>query len=162
VGRLLAIYVPVIALAIAANIGLPLGGSLACVGGGLFLWTLLEYGIHRFAFHGFLPHYQHHEAPKDPVYIVSPLWLSGGTSLLLWVALRLGTGSWERGGLTLAAIISGYLLYEAVHLRIHSNHAGGRLLTALRKRHYYHHFADERFHYGVTTSIWDRVFGSLP
>ena len=160
--RLLAIYVPVIAAAIAANAGLPWRGSLASIAAGLFLWTLLEYGIHRFAFHGFLPHYQHHEDPKDTKYIVSPLWLSGGTSLLLWVAMRIPAGSWARSGLTLAAIVSGYLIYEAVHLRIHANEAGGPLLTALRKRHYYHHFADERFCYGVTTSVWVRVFGSLP
>jgi hypothetical protein len=138
VRRLLAIYVPVIAAAIVANAGLPWRGSLASIAAGLFLWTLLEYGIHRFAFHGFLPHYQHHEDPKDTKYIVSPIWLSGGTSLLLWVAIRIPAGSWARSGLTLAAIISGYLIYEAVH------------------------FADERFCYGVTTSVWDRVFGSLP
>jgi dihydroceramide fatty acyl 2-hydroxylase len=161
-GRLLLVYTPVIAAAIAANIGLPLGGSLLAIGAGLFLWTLLEYGIHRFAFHGFLPHYQHHEDPKDTKYIVSPLWLSGGTSLALWVVMRIPAGSWARSGLTLAAIIAGYLAYEAVHLRIHSNVPGGPLLRALRKRHYYHHFADERYCYGVTTPVWDRVFGSQP
>ncbi|HEX3876046.1 MAG TPA: sterol desaturase family protein [Bryobacteraceae bacterium] len=161
-GRLLTVYIPVIAAAIVANIGLPLQGSLIAVAAGLFLWTLLEYGIHRFAFHGFLPHYQHHEDPKDPKYIASPLWLSGGTSLLLWALMRIPAGSWARSSLTQAAIISGYLFYEWLHLRIHANEAGGPLLTELRKRHYYHHFADERFHYGVTTNVWDRVFRSLP
>jgi dihydroceramide fatty acyl 2-hydroxylase len=160
--RLLAIYAPVIAVAIGANIGLPLMGSLIAVGSGLFLWTLLEYAIHRFAFHGFLPHYQHHDTPKDPQYIVSPLWLSGGTSLLLWAAMRIPAGSWARSGLTLAAIIAGYLVYEAVHLLIHANEAGGPWLRELRKRRYYHHFADERYCYGVTTPVWDRVFGSQP
>lgn len=161
-GRLLAVYAPVIAAAIWANAQLPLAGSLVCVAVGLFLWTLLEYGIHRYAFHGFLPHSEHHESPKDPKFIVSPLWLSGGTSVLLWVIIRVPAGSWARSGLVLAAIISGYLLYEAVHLRIHANEAGGRVLTELRKRHYYHHFADDHFCYGVLTSLWDRVFGSLP
>jgi sterol desaturase/sphingolipid hydroxylase (fatty acid hydroxylase superfamily) len=162
VGRLLVVYTPVIAAAVAANIGLPLGGSLLAIAAGLVMWTLLEYGIHRFAFHGFLPHYQHHEDPRDVKYIVSPLWLSGGTSLALWAVIRVPSGSWARSGLTLAAIIAGYLVYEAVHLRIHSNARGGSLLRELRKRHYYHHFADERYCYGVTTPVWDRVFGSQP
>ena len=144
VGRLLAVYIPVIAAAIIANLGLPLAGSAAAIGAGLFLWTLLEYGIHRFAFHGFLPHYQHHEDPNDTQYITSPLWLSGGTSLLLWALLRIPAGSWARAGLVQAAIISGYLFYEWLHLRIHANRSGGRLMAALRKRHYYHHFADEQ------------------
>jgi sterol desaturase/sphingolipid hydroxylase (fatty acid hydroxylase superfamily) len=159
---LLAVYIPVIAIAVAANIGLPLLGSLTAVAAGLALWTLLEYGIHRFAFHGFLPHYQHHDDPKDLKYIVSPLWLSGGTSLLLFALLRIPAGSWARSGLTLAAIIAGYLFYEGLHVRIHANEAGGPWLRELRKRHYYHHFADERYCYGVTTPIWDHVFGSYP
>ena len=108
--------------------GCRLAGSLLAIAAGLFLWTLLEYGIHRFAFHGFLPHYQHHDDPKDPKYIVSPLWLSCGTSALLWVLMRIPAGSWARSGLVLAGIISGYLVYEAVHLRIHANAAGGPLL----------------------------------
>jgi sterol desaturase/sphingolipid hydroxylase (fatty acid hydroxylase superfamily) len=162
VGRLHAIYGPVIALAIAANAGLPLAGSLGCTAAGLALWTLLEYGIHRYAFHGFMPHSDHHEEPKDVKYIIAPIWLSGGTSLALWVLIRIPAGSWARSGLTVAAIIAGYLAYEAVHLRIHSDAAGGKWLTMLRKRHYFHHFADERFCYGVTSPLWDRVFGSLP
>jgi dihydroceramide fatty acyl 2-hydroxylase len=162
VARLLVVYAPVIAAAIAANIGLPLQGSLMAIASGLILWTLLEYAIHRFAFHGFLPHYQHHEDPRNEKYIVSPLWLSGGTSLALWVVMRIPAGSWARSGLTLAAIITGYLAYEGVHLRIHSNAPGGPLLRTLRKRHYYHHFGDERYCYGVTTPVWDRVFGSQP
>ncbi len=160
--RLLLIYGPVIAAAVAVNVGLPLSGSLASVAAGLALWTLLEYGIHRFAFHGFLPHWQHHEEPRDPKYIVAPLLLSGGTSAALFLLLRLATGDWARAALTVAAIIAGYLVYEAVHLRIHSDAAGGRLLRALRKQHYYHHFADDRYCYGVTSPVWDRVFGSQP
>jgi sterol desaturase/sphingolipid hydroxylase (fatty acid hydroxylase superfamily) len=160
--RLLAIFGPAIAAALFANARLPLAGSVLYFTGGLFLWTLLEYGIHRFAFHGFLPHFQHHDDPKDTKYITSPLWLSCGTSAMLWVIWRIPTGSWARSALVLAGIISGYLAYEAVHLKIHANEAGGPLLRKLRKRHYYHHFANDHFHYGVTSSVWDRVFGSLP
>jgi dihydroceramide fatty acyl 2-hydroxylase len=160
--RLLAIFGPVIVAAWLVNVPLPLSGTLTFFLAGLCLWTLLEYGIHRFAFHGFLPHYQHHDDPKDPKYIVSPLWLSCGTSALLWVLLRVPTGSWARSAMVLAGIISGYLLYEAVHLRIHANEAGGPVIRKLRKRHYVHHFANDQLHYGVTTSLWDRVFGSLP
>jgi 4-hydroxysphinganine ceramide fatty acyl 2-hydroxylase len=160
--RLLCIFGPVIAAAVLVNARLPLLGSVLFYAAGLFLWTLLEYGIHRFAFHGFLPHWEHHEAPKDPKYIHSPLWLSCGTSALLWIIGRIPTGSWARSGLLLAGIISGYLAYEALHVKIHANEAGGPRLRELRKRHYFHHFADDHFHYGVTTLVWDRVFGSLP
>ncbi len=160
--RLLAIYIPVIAASAVANAHLPAGGFIACFISGLLAWTFLEYGIHRFAFHGFLPHWQHHELPTDPKYILAPLWLSAGTSLLLWALISLSLGSWARGGLVLAGIIAGYLCYEGVHIRIHSKAPGGPILRAMRKRHYYHHFADDHFCYGVVTPFWDRVFGSFP
>jgi sterol desaturase/sphingolipid hydroxylase (fatty acid hydroxylase superfamily) len=36
------------------------------------------------------------------------------------------------------------------------------MLTALRRRHYYHHFADDTKCYGVVTPFWDRIFRTLP
>jgi len=62
----------------------------------------------------------------------------------------------------IAGVMAGYLAYELVHLRIHSNAAGGPVLRALRRYHYYHHFADDHVCYGVTTPVWDAVFASLP
>lgn len=125
---------------------------------GLLLWTLVEYLIHRFAFHGFAPHYRHHADPTDPRYIVAPLWLSLAGAAAVWILAAIATGSWSRAALVVAGLLSGYLAYELVHLRIHSADPGGSLLRALRRYHYYHHFADEHACYGVTSPVWDRVF----
>ena len=134
---------------------------LLCFAFGLLLWTGLEYLLHRFAFHGFAPHYQHHAQPSDRSYILAPLQLSIPVAGSLWIFFALLAGLAESGWI-LAGVIAGYLAYEAVHIWIHSSRTGGPFLRVLRKHHFYHHFADETVCYGVTSSLWDRVFDSLP
>ncbi len=128
---------------------------------GLLVWTNLEYLMHRLAFHGFAPHSQHHAAPADPAYILAPLWLSLPAAAALFALVSLAA-SWARGAAFACGVMAGYLAYEAVHLRIHSDAAGGTLLRALRRHHFYHHFASDRVCFGVTSPVWDAVFGSLP
>jgi sterol desaturase/sphingolipid hydroxylase (fatty acid hydroxylase superfamily) len=129
---------------------------------GLVAWTLLEYLIHRLAFHGFAPHWQHHASPTDSEYTLAPVSLSGSATAALFVVMRLVAGSWMASASITAGVMAGYLAYEAVHLRIHSPARGGKLLRALRKHHFYHHFASDRVCYGVTSPVWDVVFRSLP
>jgi 4-hydroxysphinganine ceramide fatty acyl 2-hydroxylase len=129
---------------------------------GLLAWTVIEYLLHRFAFHGFAPHWQHHADPTDPVWIVAPLSLSVSASAVLLAAFSFATGSWAAGGTILAGVVAGYLAYELIHLRVHSTSAGGPILRALRKHHYYHHFANDHVCYGVTSPLWDWILRSVP
>ena len=114
-------------------------GFCALFAAGVLIWTLLEYLIHRFAFHGFAPHWQHHHDPIDPAFILAPLWLSLSASGVLWVLLSVAAHSAARGALMAAGIVAGYLAYELVHLRIHGR-AGAAglaktsLLSPLRQR----------------------------
>ena len=154
------VYVPLVLAALVWNLGAGAGVWLASLGFGLALWTPIEYLVHRYALHRLAPHYQHHDEPTVVAYIFAPLWLSGFSAVLLWGLLALAVGSWPRGALIEAGTILGYLMYEAVHVRIHSAAAGGPILRALRKHHYYHHFADDTRCFGVTSGIWDRIFGT--
>lgn len=125
---------------------------------GILLWTAIEYLMHRYAFHGFAPHWEHHAEPMAEQYILAPLPLSLAVTAGLWAVLWLASRSTALPGLVLAGVWVGYLAYEGIHLRIHSNAAGGSLLRALRRYHYRHHFADDTVHYGVTSPLWDVVF----
>jgi sterol desaturase/sphingolipid hydroxylase (fatty acid hydroxylase superfamily) len=157
------VYIPLIAAAVAWNLyARPLGlaASAGLVAAGIALWTLIEYLLHRFAFHGFAPHYEHHADPVDPAYILAPIWFSLSAAVAVWLGLALAMGSWAQSALTGAGVVCGYLGYEWVHLRIHSQAAGGRLLRIWRRRHFYHHFANDRRCFGVTSPIWDLAFGS--
>ena len=129
---------------------------------GLLVWTMIEYLLHRLAFHGFAPHNEHHANPTDPVFIVAPWWLSLPSTAVLLTLFSLAARSWTMGASVVAGVIAGYLAYEGIHLRIHSPVAGGAVLRALRKHHYYHHFASDQVCYGVTSPLWDWVFRSVP
>ena len=159
----LAIFGPLLVAAVLTGVlGEPTVLALAWFAGGLALWTLIEYLLHRFAFHGFAPHYQHHADSTNTVLLLAPLWLSLSAAMSLWLLFWLTTGSAAKAGLVMAGVIAGYLAYEWLHLRLHGARAGGAWLRALRKHHFYHHFADDRVCYGVTSPIWDRVFRTLP
>jgi sterol desaturase/sphingolipid hydroxylase (fatty acid hydroxylase superfamily) len=123
---------------------------------------MIEYLLHRFAFHGFAPHYQHHEDPTDPTHILAPLQLSLPVLAALFILLWQLAGQALVAALIVAGVLAGYLVYESLHLRIHSTQPGGWLLRALRKQHFYHHFADHSSCYGVTSPVWDLVFRTRP
>lgn len=156
------IYIPLTLAAMAWNLSLSPAVFAGAFVFGLLLWTLLEYLIHRYAFHRIAPHYRHHEFPSDHRYILAPLWFSGISAVILWGLLAWAAGSWKVGALVEAGAVTGYLIYEGLHIVIHSDRAGGEVLRALRRHHYYHHFADDTKCFGVITRFWDRIFGSLP
>ena len=125
---------------------------------GLLLWSAIEYLMHRFAFHGFAPHWEHHQYPTEAKYILAPFPLSLPMTAGLWLLFWGISHSTAVPGMILTGIWAGYLAYELVHLRIHSTAPGGKLLRALRRYHYRHHFADDTVCYGVTSPVWDVVF----
>jgi hypothetical protein len=57
-------------------------------------------------------------------------------------------------------MIATYFGYEVAHRRIHTHpptNAYGRLA---RRSHLHHHFGAPMRNFGVTTNVWDRVFGT--
>lgn len=142
---------------------------IAELGGGLVLWTLIEYVGHRFLFH-LVPraewllrrqqHLAHHQAPNDPAFFVIPLWLSLPLAALVAGILRLLTGAWAPAAAILSGVLAGYLAYELIHYAIHFGRGGGPLLRMWRRHHLYHHYRDDTRCYGFTTSLWDVMFGT--
>ena len=63
--------------------------------------------------------------------------------------------------LAAAGLLAGYVWYEFVPLASH----GTWRVTVLRRmnrHHALHHYKDWDRAFGVTTTLWDRVFGTLP
>jgi sterol desaturase/sphingolipid hydroxylase (fatty acid hydroxylase superfamily) len=130
---------------------------------GLASWTLLEYALHRLVLHHApyfaAMHERHHDDPSG--MIGTPTWLSVGlgvVSVLLpvWALLDFAFAS----GLT-AGMMLGYLWYISVH---HASHhwlpKRGSYLCEARLRHLRHHYSREAGNFGVTTPLWDWVFGT--
>jgi sterol desaturase/sphingolipid hydroxylase (fatty acid hydroxylase superfamily) len=137
--------------------------ALAVVLGAL-TWTLLEYVIHRFAGHqhrnnGFAAEHLRHHAEGD---YFAPAWKKAGAAVVVFggsgvpaVALAGGLGlAWSAG---LAAT---YLAYEFLHWRLHVSSGFGAYGRWARRHHFTHHFHGAKFNHGVTTPIWDHVFGT--
>lgn len=132
---------------------------------GLIAWTLMEYLIHRFVFHQmpvFSPmHGAHHDAPL--AFIGTPTWLSLG---VIFGAVFLPT--WELGSLVTASgvsvgVMAGFFWYGVVHHAIHHRKPRmiARRLIVASRRHAQHHYSTRPGNFGVTTSFWDRVFGTV-
>ena len=138
--------------------------------GGLLLWTLVEYVLHGAAFHaerhgGVLAfarrmHGEHHDDPRDPAHIFTRLPFSLPPALLFWGLFRLGLGSWRMAALPLAGLLTGFVAYEVIHYGIHRVPRLRRALRPLASHHLYHHYTDPSRCFGVSSPLWDVVFGT--
>jgi sterol desaturase/sphingolipid hydroxylase (fatty acid hydroxylase superfamily) len=53
--------------------------------------------------------------------------------------------------------------YEWCHFLIHSPYVPrGRYYSAIRRSHRLHHYKNERYWFGVTSNVGDRVIGTYP
>lgn len=137
---------------------------------GLVTWTLTEYCLHRFVFHYparsklgrrfvYLFHGNHHDDPQDKTRLVMPP--SGAIPIMAALFLLFGLvipAPWiEPFG---AFFISGYLIYDYIHYATHHFRMKNPVAKYLRRYHLKHHFSGEDGRYGVSSPLWDIVFGS--
>ena len=134
---------------------------------GLLVWTALEYGLHRFAGHQkklgkhvMREHLAHHAEPdhfttgaRKLVLAVPVLGSLFGVGALLFgapigLAFVLGTGS-------------GWFFYESLHKATHVRGPFGAYGAWARRHHLHHHFQNPKANHGVTSPLWDWVFGTL-
>jgi 4-hydroxysphinganine ceramide fatty acyl 2-hydroxylase len=142
---------------------------------GALLFAAFEYATHRFLFH--LPppksrillkllrrlHYDHHERPDELKLLFLPVWYSGPQLALI---AGIVYGITEDAGWSLlltAGAVLGLLHYEWTHFVAHRPI---RPLTGygrkLKRQHLLHHFKNENYWFGVTHTVSDRLFGTLP
>jgi sterol desaturase/sphingolipid hydroxylase (fatty acid hydroxylase superfamily) len=157
----------VVALAAIAVLDMTWAGAVEWAGAGiagLVLWTLMEYVLHRHTLHRwryFSPmHGLHHATPL--AFIGTPTWMSVS---ILCVAIFLP--SWWGFGFNVAdglmvGVMSGYWWYGVVHHLIHhrSELASSGYWNELRAWHLRHHYSPKSGNFGVTTAVWDHVFGT--
>lgn len=137
---------------------------------GYFAWTLIEYLMHRFVFHfinespfvrrfHYIFHGIHHEFPNEEKRTMMPpvpgLLISG--LYLGIVYLIFG----NNGFFITSGIVAGYLTYSSLHYSIHIFNPPA-FLRPLWTHHLIHHFQDPERAFGVSTRLWDRIFGTMP
>ncbi len=137
---------------------------------GIFSWTLFEYLAHRFLFHmtpksdtgkkiAYILHGNHHHYPRDKQRLFMPpvpsLILSSSIFGLQYLAMGPVAFMFFPG------FLLGYLLYGSTHYAIHAWNPPFPWMKALWRNHHLHHYKDEHRGFGVSTTIWDRVFGTM-
>ena len=117
--------------------------------GGIVAWTLAEYVVPRFVLHGFAPteHRLHHANPDGPVLTI--FWQIWACFALIYLIA---------GGAFVAGALVAYAWYLFVHHCAH--HGPDKLPLLLLKHHQSHHKFATR-NYGVSTTLWDHIFGTI-
>lgn len=152
--------------------GIGLAG-LALIGiAGLLTWTLAEYLLHRYLFHYeptteagkkfiYLFHGVHHDTPQDKTRLLMPPAGAAPILAVLWLLFDFVLPHPWAVPFT-GFFIIGYLIYDYIHYATHHFPMRHPALKFLKHYHMRHHFAGEHGRYGVSTPIWDWVFGTYP
>jgi len=128
---------------------------------GVFVWTFLEYLIHGWLSHTFrtfaMPLHAVHHRDAHAVFAVRA-WIP---IAVVWTIMVLRF-RWTPWVILFNGVLAGFAGYEAVHYRIHFRHPRGPVENYLRSRHLVHHEFYTNRCFGVTSALWDLVFGSEP
>ncbi|KAK6198911.1 uncharacterized protein RJT21DRAFT_122570 [Scheffersomyces amazonensis] len=137
---------------------------------GLFVWTLVEYCLHRFIFHldGYLPdhpvfltlhfllHGVHHYLPMDGYRLVLPpalfVILAYPFYRLVFSILPFYIACSGFAGGTL-----GYIMYDMTHYFLHHTKLP-QFLQETKTYHLEHHYKNYELGFGVTSRFWDVIF----
>lgn len=135
--------------------------AAAWLAGGVALLSLVEYLVHRYLFHGSgllaAVHARHHEHPEREQIDAASYWLPLVPPLPVAWALALATGDAAAGACFAAGMCIGYMRFRWVHRRLHEHPEHNPTLAAFHQGHH----DDEACHFGVTTRLWDRLFGTV-
>lgn len=141
--------------------------------GAVLFWTLFEYFAHRYLFHlddyfpnskfaeklAFTFHGIHHEYPRDVQRIIMPPAPGLIFSAVLFGLFFLIMGKFVF--IFMPGFLTGYLIYTRIHYLTHTKNVPSYLRSQY-KHHSLHHYKHTDMLFGVTTSFWDRVFGTMP
>jgi sterol desaturase/sphingolipid hydroxylase (fatty acid hydroxylase superfamily) len=138
----------------------PAGAALAVLLG-LLLFSLIEYGFHRWLFHGPVEviargHRRHHENPKG--YDGLPFFLPALVLLSLCGLFTLVVRAAYAFTLT-GTIALNYVVYGVWHFTVHHHLFGWPPARDWAANHHIHHYHPDT-NFGVTSPLWDVVFGT--
>ncbi|WKK64711.1 sterol desaturase family protein [Lutimonas zeaxanthinifaciens] len=141
----------------------------------LFFWTFAEYMLHRYLFHWisenkfvqrfhFIMHGSHHLYPRDTERLLMPpvpgLIMASILFVIFYAIFSiLGQSVYTWG--FFPGFFLGYLLYSFLHRATHVVKPPKRF-KFLWKHHSLHHYKYPDKAFGVSNTLWDHVFGTMP
>jgi sterol desaturase/sphingolipid hydroxylase (fatty acid hydroxylase superfamily) len=135
---------------------------------GVLTWSFLEYVIHRWLGHDRrlvkrTPFGIEHTAHHSQGGYFAPTWkkaLAAIAALGLMAPLAIAVAGTTLGLTYAIAFASFYVVYELVHRLLHVWRGVGPYARWARRHHFFHHFHDPSLNHGVTSPLWDIVFGT--
>jgi len=167
------LYIPVIAALLYYSgviLEFTTGRILLTFFSGMITWTLFEYILHRWVFHMvaeseraqkivYIMHGNHHHFPRDKERLFMPpvpsLIIASTLFLLFYLVIGWNVAMFFPG------FLFGYLLYGTMHYAIHAWNPPTKWLKPLWRNHHLHHYKNESMGFGVSTTLWDHVFGTM-
>jgi 4-hydroxysphinganine ceramide fatty acyl 2-hydroxylase len=137
---------------------------------GLFVWTFVEYIMHRFIFHyvpknkiglrlHFIFHGVHHDYPSDAKRLVLPPSVSIPLATLFYFLFDAILPTNYIFGF-FPGFILGYLFYDISHYAIHHFNFKGNIWKKIKQHHMLHHYQAPERGFGVSSPLWDKIFRS--
>lgn len=137
---------------------------------GMFFWTFFEYIMHRFVFHMvaeserarkiiYVMHGNHHHFPRDRERLFMPPVPSLIISSLIFLIMFGVMGTYVF--LFFPGFMLGYLMYGTMHYAIHAWNPPFKWMKPLWRNHHLHHYKNEEQGFGVSSTLWDHVFGTM-
>jgi len=138
--------------------------------GGIFFWSFFEYIAHRFIFHwvsdspriqkfSYILHGNHHHYPRDRQRLFMPpvpsLIFASTIFTLMWLIMGQNVFMFFPG------FVLGYLMYGSMHYAIHAWNPPFKWMKPLWRNHHLHHYKNEHNGYGVSSTLWDHIFGTM-
>ncbi|CAM4146346.1 fatty acid hydroxylase [Cytophagaceae bacterium 50C-KIRBA] len=137
---------------------------------GFFGFTFIEYWVHRSIYHiepttearskfQYIAHGVHHEYPKDKTRLAMPPVIA-----VLVVGLLFSISYFALNNYAFAffpGFIWGYASYLLVHYCVHAYPPPKNFMKMLWVNHAVHHYKDGNSVFGVSSPIWDYVFGTM-
>lgn len=139
---------------------------------GALFFTFIEYIAHRKLYHmgtsgserkarmQYIMHGVHHDHPRDKKRLALPPVVSVVLATLFMGLFRLvlGPSGIAFGG----GFMTGYATYLMVHYAVHTMNPPKNIFGVLWKHHNLHHYVGDKGAFGVSSPLWDYVFGTMP
>jgi sterol desaturase/sphingolipid hydroxylase (fatty acid hydroxylase superfamily) len=171
-------YVPIVGVMLwysIAILGYSILNSVLIFVGGMFFWSLFEYIMHRFVFHyvahtergkkiNYILHGNHHEYPRDKQRLFMPavpslILASTIFALMYFITLLFGANNYVFA--FFPGFMIGYLIYGSMHYAIHAWNPPFKWMKGLWRNHHLHHYKQDHRGFGVSSTLWDHVFGTM-
>jgi dihydroceramide fatty acyl 2-hydroxylase len=160
------------AAAIASGGELSMTTPFASLAAGLLSWGLVEYSIHRWVLHreppkdgagapGNRTHLAHHADPNALDRLNVQLGESLPVCVVYFLAAWALTFDFTAAVFAYDGLMLGYFFYEFLDYQAHHGAARGRVVRYYRRYHLTHHHYDARVRFGVTSPLFDYLFGTF-